>query len=737
MSVTHRPKTYLPPAAKSGAARRVGQLLLALVLGWLLLQPATAAAQITDDSLSFDDNEVFVDDNPILDDTMALSQDSIAKDTVLKIVKEKTDLLDPLSLMNGGSVRRDPGFRPEEMMYPDMLHRLDGFAMTLGQWGMPYQRFRYGAEAANFDQGHFINPLTGAEDVYFLDTEHGMRYYDTHTPYLNAYYGQGKADAAQMRVDVAQNVHPLWNVAALYYRRQCKGVYTNLVTDQNTVGASTNFHTLNERYQAFGHYLIQQHDENVNGGVVVLMPDSILFDKGSQPVALVDARLRRLSRAVAFKHFYRFTKDTLAAKHTLSVYNGMVADYFLNQFTDDGLTDNVNGGLFPVYPTLGDSAFFYERMDYSRVKVNAGVTYRLNTPNWKARQRVEIAQEFIQYTKKFQFETPYNRSSVLWKGDLINDPNPRSLEAHWTYRQTLSNLFRPETYGELEVAYRFPKWQLDYTHKVPGPPLKLEDSTEIIKTHRPLALVLHTVSYGRNPSLQQAYGDGWPGNAFVGQPGLNNRRMRHLSIGIELHGKDHWTKSGPQVGNHIRVSLFSTQQTGMIYSNGFGFVQAGPKESVGYFGAEFKVRVHLRNWYLETETVAQGFGSNSQKMEDIFLKSQPKFYSKSSVFYENRNLKTVNLLRFGLDYYYFSTYDAPYFEPATQAFYAQGQLSSLFQFAYPRADLFLSAQVKKAFIYLKFINLLEGLPQAGYFTTMGYPMQVRQLQLGLNWTFLD
>ena len=35
------------------------------------------------------------------------------------------------------------------------------------------------------------------------------------------------------------------------------------------------------------------------------------------------------------------------------------------------------------------------------------------------------------------------------------------------------------------------------------------------------------------------------------------------------------------------------------------------------------------------------------------------------------------------------------------------------------------------------INLLEGVQTAGYFTTMGYPMPVRQVMLGLNWTFFD
>ncbi|HEX2899297.1 MAG TPA: putative porin, partial [Bacteroidia bacterium] len=290
--------------------------LLLLIFSLALFLPAMLPAQNNGrDSLGRDDGE-------FEGDTLATDSPKVKK------VKIKTDWLDPVALMNGYAHRQDADFKLDELMYPDFIDRAGGFATTLGQWGKPYQRYRYGTEASNFEQGHYVNPINGNENVYFLDPQYEMRYYDTRTPYVNAYYAQGKADAAQLRIDVAQNVHPLVNVSLLYYRRQCNGVYNNFVTDHNTLGATSNFHTLNERYQAYGHFLLQKHDDALNGGVLVIQ-DSIQFQKGTQPVLLESANYRRLSRAGSFRHFYRITKDTADARHQLQVYNGFIADYLI------------------------------------------------------------------------------------------------------------------------------------------------------------------------------------------------------------------------------------------------------------------------------------------------------------------------------------------------------------------------------------------------------------------------
>ena len=561
-----------------------------------------------------------------------------------------------------------------------------------------------------------------------------MKYYDTRTPYVNAYYAQGRADAAQLRVDVSQNVNPLLNFGLLYYRRQGNGVYSNFVTDHNTLGATSNFHTLNERYQVYVHYLFQIHNDNIHGGVEELTPDSVLFAQGTQPVSLEEATLRRLSRAGAMRQFYRLTKDTVDAKHSFWLYNGASAEFFLNQYTDGGIDSLVNFTLFPPYPTLGDSSFFYERLITRSTKVDAGITYKFNKPNFKSRQRLEIAQDFIVLNKNHH-DTTLSRSSAMWKGNILIDPNPFAIEGNWTYRQTVSNLFKPETYLNLEAAIEFPKWKLDYSRRVAGPPLRPEDSVTVMKTHRPFRIEVQSLVYDRNPSLQQTYGSGWSGNQMVADSSLRNRRTEHFRLGVRWSGESKWTKSGESQGRYIQISAFNTRNFGHVFlGDASGFVQTPVQQYLQYTGLELKLRANLGKWYLETTTVGQNFNSNNDTLKTLFEDWQPRAYTKASLYYENRELKFANMLRFGVDFWYSLDYNAPFFDPAAQTFYPQ-----LFytQKAYPRLDFVAATQVKKAYIYLRVLNTLEGVQVPGYFSTFGYPMAVRQVMLGLNWSFFD
>ena len=79
-------------------------------------------------------------------------------------------------------------------------------------------------------------------------------------------------------------------------------------------------------------------------------------------------------------------------------------------------------------------------------------------------------------------------------------------------------------------------------------------------------------------------------------------------------------------------------------------------------------------------------------------------------------------------------YNAMLFEPSAQQFYPQIGFQ---QPGYHRLDAYFSTKVKRAHIFIKMINLLEGLPDPGYFTTLFYPMQDRAMVVGVNVKFFD
>ncbi|MEM7040652.1 MAG: putative porin, partial [Bacteroidota bacterium] len=347
--------------------------------------------------------------------------DSVKKDE--KVVAERTVWLDPELLVDGHQHRKLSAYSLEEVMYPDLHLRLDGFSHHLGQISKPYRRYLYGAESSFFQTGLFLNPITGNENVFMIDPEKNVRYFDTRTPYVNAYYGQGKADLAQLRVDISQNVHPLVNVSLMYYRRQSDGVYGEFATDQNNLGITSNFHTLDDRYHAFFNFLYQQHNDQLNGGVGQFFDYEELFDKGSQPLALSGADLKREQRSLYFRHIFRINKDTVDKAHRLQLYNSVRTDGFFNQYGDTVIDADVNLVEHPVLPTYdGTSDFLFEKFRTGSFKVDAGLSHRYRKPTFQLGNRVEVAQEFRTYNKNFRDYTQ-NSFTPSVKGDLLISPD--------------------------------------------------------------------------------------------------------------------------------------------------------------------------------------------------------------------------------------------------------------------------------------------------------------------------
>jgi hypothetical protein len=235
--------------------------------------------------------------------------------------------------------------------------------------------------------------------------------------------------------------------------------------------------------------------------------------------------------------------------------------------------------------------------------------------------------------------------------------------------------------------------------------------------------------------MQQAYGSGWIGNNFVANPNFNNRRVEHYRLGVSFQGRDKWLTVGEQKGRSISLTAFNTRNFGMIYIGGPDSLKQFARTSyIAYQGLELKFRANLGPMYIETATVGQNFSSNDTLLQNLFEDFQPRLYTKTSLFYDNKNLKIASILRTGVDFYYSFGYKPPLFDPASQMFYPQAQME---QKPYPRLDFFFATQVKRAYIFMRVINILEGVTADGYFSTLGYPMNVRQMVLGLNWSFFD
>lgn len=682
------------------------------------------------------------------------------RDTSKKVVTQRTLNWDLARLRDNLNYLQLVSYRLQEVMEPDLLWRQDGHYTWLGQIGKPYRRSIYGLDGSNFrGQGVFINPYTGAEDAYIPDPEANLLYFDTRTPYINVYFGQGKADLSQLRVDLSQNINPFVNVGLWYYRRVANGVYNSFTTDHQNLGFTVNGHTPNERYQAFLSGTVHDGKDQINGGVeqnfFLSELDSTyeeLFGKTLVSVAIDDAVLRRRNQTFTFFHSYRISGDTLPYQDTvwaadtvqrirtaqrpnrLRIYNGFLFQVFENEYSDIGFDSALVTNPFPVYPTMGALALFHERFLQNRGKGYAGAAYRFKTNGFETGHRVEVGLDVVDFYKNRVQRVQTKFNSSYW-GDLRINPGPFEVKADAQVHNTVSNLFTAENYVELGGSLGLPNGVEDYAYKIAGPPRREKDSVEVKRTHRPFSVELRSIVYGRNPTLQQAYGYGAWDNRFQADSTLNNMRMSHVRLGAVYRGKTRLGKNGEVPGTEIGLHAFVSRSAQYIYYDSNLVLRQTDRDTfLQWLGVEARFRIHFGRFYLENRTTLQAPSSNDALLAATIGTMQPPLYGKASLYYENPLTKYGGVLRIGLDYYYTAAYHVPVFDGPSQQFYPQTRFT---QPAYHRVDAYFGAKVKRAFIYLKLAHANEGLLARGYFSTMLYPMMDRNFMVGINWNFFD
>ncbi|HHG85648.1 MAG TPA: hypothetical protein ENJ82_12945 [Bacteroidetes bacterium] len=670
-----------------------------------------------------------------------LEQDSTFADTTVatRKVDELTLRLNPDALSQNRDHRSRLQFDLADILYPDLLMRLDGWSNTLGQIGKPYRRFRYGAETSWLQNSLFVNPFTGAENVYMIDAEHGVQYFDTRTPYINLYHGQGKADLAQLRVDISQNVTPYLNMAVMYYRRNSSGVYTGFATDENNLGFSTNFRTRDDRYHFFGNWVFQEHNEELNGGVSQVFDFDNLFGKGSQPVALTGALLLRIQRSFYFKQFYRLNADTVDNPHTFRIFNSVQYQQFENEFTDTSISASVQDWQFPVYPTLSptafasDSAFIYEKFASWRTIYKEGLTYRLHLRRFEMGHQFGATNELIRFEKNLK-TFRQQKFGRWWNGDVALRTTLFSITGDWRLQQTSNNFFPSETLVDAGLQFNFLKNKIDYSYRISNP-VSPKDTLTRTKTHRPFTLFAHYLNSDRNPTLQQAFGAGFKNIKFQADRSLRNQHMQQLRAGVAWRTKDTRTKFGITKGMRVRLTAFQTRTNALIWYDSLLSLQQLPDTSwYQWQGVEGQIRLQLGKFFLENSTTFQVSTSNDTTVGTVLEFIQPSFYGRARFFYEGKDLSFAATVRVGIEYFYHLGYNSPLFDPVSQQFYPQLEF---IQNSFHRIDIFAGAQIKRAYIFLKMENLGEGLLAPGNFSTTLYPMRDRTIAVGVNWTFFD
>ncbi|HET8858710.1 putative porin [Marivirga sp.] len=208
------------------------------------------------------------------------------------------------------------------------------------------------------------------------------------------------------------------------------------------------------------------------------------------------------------------------------------------------------------------------------------------------------------------------------------------------------------------------------------------------------------------------------GNHDYWRNNFGSERVQQLSGKLDIRWKD-----------YIR---FQPKLDLKIVSNHMYFdTEATPQQSSGtatllHPGVEMKARLGAMN--LEADyiyTLKEGADADLFRIPEHFL-NLDLYYSKV---FEDR-LEA----RIGIEAHYKSTYFADDYDPVTQQFYLQNYFEVP---GYMFADVYASAKINTARLFVKFRHFNQDLTAGGYFTTPYYTGQERILDLGVTWSFFD
>jgi hypothetical protein len=126
--------------------------------------------------------------------------------------------------------------------------------------------------------------------------------------------------------------------------------------------------------------------------------------------------------------------------------------------------------------------------------------------------------------------------------------------------------------------------------------------------------------------------------------------------------------------------------------------------------------------------------STIQKTTNEKVMPLPLFSIYNTSFIELRLFQKIMQMQFGFDAYYFTSYYAKAYMPATGMFYSQTNKKVG---NYPYADVFLNIKIKRARFSLCYDNITWFLPNGKNYFAPHYPFNPGILKVGISWIFYD
>lgn len=585
-----------------------------------------------------------------------------------------------------------PTLNPAGLQYHDPLEALNGdFYLSRGLVGQSHiSIFPKMAKPLKWSYQPDIN-------AGYAKRPDNVNFYQTQTPFTSLGYQSSLKRAYQVNITHTQNITPRWNIALDYHLINPEGIYSNSDVLSHYLDVTTNYYSLDSRYQLYAGVIWQKLRLDENGGI---LDDALFTQRLQNNFAGIPVRFSQggslFNTLDLFTHqSYNFVRQTTIVKERMLVQvsdsNNLKLD---TTFHNDTLVPQdphifnpgvigFNAGMQRSSRKFIDSTTTFRYTGEFFWTNDAYTDYRWHNP---VKVRGGIKPELIHINENGINSFDFFNTSLF--ADILLKMGKASLSAN--VEEVSSGNY---TNGDYNLGANF-HVQLDS--------LTAFDISAKLQAHAPDYFYYHYNSNGRS----------WD-NADLKKIGV-----KQLELNVNKTKRFNLVATAQQISNHVWLEGDTSTLTSVQGADAFWLFQA-----------RLNMNLELWGWlHYDMQQMVQ-YATDEQQMR------VPLFASKNSLYTNIYLFKRALRAQFGVDIRYHTLFHADAYSPEAGAFFHQDDVRVG---NYIWADVFIDLQIKHASIYAK-VGHLNSIwePEAHYMLLPHNPGINFGIYYGVVWKFFD
>lgn len=584
-------------------------------------------------------------------------------------------------------------------MYQPVSKEWHSYNSYLGNTGAPYLPLAFDPYTPiGLDLGfHQFDP--------YIFKHEKTRYYNVKSPFTEVEYILGQKTEQVFNATHSQNATPFLNFTVAYQRITSIGFYQSQKTGTHNLSLAGDYTTRNNRYRLLGNFIFNSLAMQENGGVVpdTLFNSEIYLNRQIVPVNLQLAESKWNNKSILINQAWNMGTKKEIKINDSTMLQSIVPKYRLQHFFnyDQQTYRYIDQDTVPKYNYYG-SSFLDSLQTTDSVHCNL-ISNKFRFSKVSFGDYDSSAQTDIEYFFEIKhdfFKINQSLYNNLYELNNLIEENIQNLILSLGIN---SHSGKQGFFYSLNTSYSLMDYNKDDYYVDGGIGYNL--SPQIGK----LSLLL--TSQAKAPSFIASH---FASNYFLWANNFDKVNIFSGGIAYTLFEKK------------LALEAKYYQINNFIYWN----TEALPTQSdntLSTYTISLKKDFAFKNIHFKNILTYQF-------LSDTSVIRLPTFWSKHSLYYENKIFKNTLHTQVGIDVQYNTDYFGNAYMPVTGQFYLQNQEVLSF---YPVINTYINFQIKRVRIFILVANANQNISGNGYYAAFRYPMPDRALKVGISWRFYD